>query len=105
MRSSMIIAVDYDDTLYVNGHMNHMLIRWLNARKKAGDILILWTCRYGRSLLEAVEKCQEAGLSFHLINENTPQKIQQYKSNPRKIYADMYIDDKAVNAAEWRKNV
>lgn len=93
----MIIAVDFDDTLFdASGNPNRSLLQWLLARQRGGDVLILWTCRAGKRLEEAVKKCNRCELRFNFINENAPETIARLKYNPRKILADLYIDDKAV---------
>lgn len=93
----MIIAVDFDGTLADDsGNPNGRLFRWLEAKQRSGDIIILWTCRAGERLEEAIRFCAQNGLRFNLINENAPGTIAQLKYNPRKILADIYIDDKAV---------
>lgn len=94
----MIIAVDFDGTLLDDkGAANAGLFRWLTARQRAGDKIILWTCRSGGRLEEAVAFCAKNGLRFNHINENAPETIARLKYNPRKVLADVYIDDKAVN--------
>lgn len=92
----MIIAVDYDGTLEVNGQMNMALISNLRNAQMQGNIVILWTCRDGQSLRSAVNSLIQCGFQPNLINENAPQTIQRLRNNPRKIFADVYIDDKAV---------
>lgn len=92
----MIIAVDFDDTLLVKNVPNTVLINYLKARQRAGDVLILDTCRAGKRLNEAVMLCQKHGLMFNAINENIPAVVKMFGYNPRKIYADLYIDDKAI---------
>lgn len=61
-----------------------------------GDPVILNTCRTGKRLQEAVSFCARHGLHFQAVNENLPQVVRMLGHNPRKIYADVYIDDKAV---------
>lgn len=92
----MIIAVDYDGTLYSDGEMNHRLIERLRGEQRRGNIVILWTCRDGQRLGEAVQALAIAGFRPNLVNENAPSMIKQLGYNPRKILADVYIDDKAV---------
>lgn len=92
----MIIAVDFDDTIYINGKANTPLIEKLKINLSRGDILILNTCRTGKRLKDAVMFCNRQGLYFHSVNENVPLAIKMLGHNPRKIYADIYIDDKAV---------
>ena len=91
----MIIAVDFDGTLQIDGKPNLPLIDYLVKSRNKGAILILWTCRAGKSLTEAVHFCRQNGLLFDFINDNPPLVIRQLGYNPRKILADIYIDDKA----------
>lgn len=96
----MIIAVDFDGTLCMDcfpeiGMPNMQLIKNLRKSQELGDKLILWTCRAGDKLQEAVEWCREHGLLFDAVNDNLPEVVEKWGSNSRKITADIYIDDKA----------
>ena len=96
-----VIAVDFDGTLCQSrwpgiGPPICSTIRALKRRQDEGARLILWTCREGRLLDEAVRWCRQQGLQFDAINDNVPERIRQYGSNPRKVSADEYWDDKAV---------
>ena len=91
----MIIAVDYDGTLNKNGVANAGLIFNLRAAQARGDTVILWTCREGKSLNEALTFLIGHGLRPNYVNSNAPETIQRFKHDPRKVYADIYIDDKA----------
>lgn len=100
MEEYRIIAVDFDGTLCTDrypgiGMPNLGLIRLLKELQKEGCLLVLWTCRCGRELEQAVLWCSEMGLHFDKVNENTDEIIEKYGSDSRKIYADIYIDDKA----------
>ena len=92
-----IVAVDFDGTLsldsqYPNiGRFNTHLYEALMKLKGIGWSIVLWTCREGKELKEAVEWCANNGLEFDAINENPPEV--PFKS--RKVVADMYIDDRA----------
>lgn len=90
----MIIAVDYDDTLEIKKTMNTALINTLKSKQQNGDIIILWTCRQGKRLIEALTNLKKVGFAPNLVNENVPWMIKSFGYNPRKIYADIYIDDK-----------
>lgn len=96
-----VIAVDFDGCLCENkwpniGEANTAIIRTLVRRRESGDKLILWTCRTGERLQEAVAWCAEEGLVFDAINENLPDRIRQYGGDCRKVSADEYWDDRAV---------
>ena len=95
----MIIAVDFDGTLCEDkypfiGRPNTDLIRLLRNAHRFGDKVILWTCRSGRHLSKAVSWCGSYGLVFDAVNENLPEIIERYGGDSRKIFADVYIDDR-----------
>lgn len=107
-----IIAVDFDGTLCTDcypgiGAPNLPLICLLKQLKEQGKQLILWTCRCQKELREATDWCDAFGLVFDAVNENVPEIIEKYGTDSRKIYADVYIDDKACfpweNGNERRK--
>ena len=95
-----IIAVDFDGVLCEDqwpqiGPEKKDIIELAKYRKQAGAALILWTCRCGEQLDEAVSWCRERGLEFDAVNENLPERVAFYGSESRKISADEYWDDKA----------
>lgn len=97
-----IIAVDFDGCLCtVNwpgiGQPNRQLIRMLKTARSRGNKIILWTCREGKALSDAVAWCSRHGLQFDAVNDNLPEMNELYGVNSRKIGADIYIDDKAMN--------
>jgi hypothetical protein len=94
----VIYAVDFDGTLCENkypeiGHPNKELIDFLKIEKRYGAEIILWTMREGETLERAVAWCKEQGLEFDTVNDNLPRLKKAFKNNPRKVYADRYIDD------------
>lgn len=100
-RKYTIYAVDFDGTLCESifpgiGAPNLALIEHLKKRRKQGNKIILWTCRVGERLQEAVDWCKNYGLEFDAVNENLPEMVEWYGNDCRKITADVYIDDKAV---------
>ena len=101
----MIIAVDFDGVIVENrfpsiGRPHIGVINGLIERRKKGDKLILWTCRCGPTLIDAVAFCRNVGLEFDAVNENLPMMIEKYGSDSRKVYADCYIDDRNKDT-EW----
>lgn len=98
-----VVAVDFDGTLAVTRFPQIIApipetIRYCKKLKRYGAVLILYTCRKGKDLQDAVDWCREQGLTFDYINENTRENIETYGGiDTRKICADVYIDDKAVN--------
>ena len=108
-----IYAVDFDGTLaetkfpeiikpYFSMFMTYKEI------KRRGDILILWTCRCGKDLEDAVKFCRKHGLEFDYINENAPENVEKFGNDSRKIFAHEYIDDKAwspVREKAWTEKL
>lgn len=95
-----IYAFDFDGTLCEDkfpgiGPIREHAMKQAKAIKADGNILILWTCRCGERLQEAIDFCKSHGLEFDYVNENVPENIEKYGNDCRKIYADYYIDDKA----------
>lgn len=96
-----IISVDFDKTLSMArypevGEPNGILIEYLIREQKKGSKIVLNTCRTDKALENAVDFCNKHGLFFDAINENAKTMIESYGDDPRKISADLYIDDKAV---------
>lgn len=96
-----IIAVDFDGTLCKNrypeiGAPTTLLKRAIEEQKN-GACIILWTCRKGTRLDEAVNWSAEHGLIFDAVNANLPENIVQYGGiDTRKVFADEYWDDRSV---------
>lgn len=96
-----VIAVDFDGTLCSSaypdiGEPNRPLIERLKEMQGADCLLILWTCREGELLDKAVEWCRGHGLIFDAVNDNVQQHKDRFGTDPRKVGADIYIDDKNV---------
>lgn len=107
-RDYKIIAVDFDGTLSLGqwpeiGTPNLELFQWLKRESAMGSRIILWTCRAGEQLRQAVEWCRNLGLVFDAVNDNLPEIVELYGNNSRKITADYYIDDRAVPV--WESEV
>lgn len=100
-----IIAVDFDGTLCENdfphiGAPKKEMIRKVKEYQRTGWKTILWTCRNGEALEKAVAWCKRHGLTFDAVNENLPEVEELFGGWTRKIYADVYIDDKNVLVKE-----
>ena len=96
----LVFAIDFDNTLCENkypdiGEPIQPIIDFCKNMKADGHKLILWTCREGELLIKAVSWCAKFGLYFDAINSNLPERIEQYGTDPRKIGADFYVDDKS----------
>lgn len=96
-----VIAVDFDGTLCENkwpeiGAPRKHIIDRLKAAKGQGAALILWTCREGELLQQAVAAAASWGITFDAVNDSLPSWKEHWRNNPRKIGATEYWDDLAV---------
>ena len=94
------IAIDFDGCLCTDafpaiGEPNWAVINRAKAEQRRGAGLILWTCREGNLLQEAVTACEGWGLIFDTVNESLPDWIEAFGTQPRKVGATEYWDDKA----------
>lgn len=98
MDNPLQIAVDFDGTI-VEHQFPHIgkpvpfAIEALIELQKKGHKIILWTFRYGKELNEAIDYCRSKGLIFYAVNNSYPEEKFD-GSVGRKIYADIYIDDR-----------
>ena len=104
----MVIAVDFDGTLFKTEYPKIVepiinVINFCKNRKDCGDKLILWTCRTGKELEDAISECKKFGLIFDEVNNNLTERVKLFDGNDsRKVGADLYIDDKSVKPLEVR---
>lgn len=106
------IAVDFDGTLCENkfpdiGAPKPLVIEYIKRQQAQGAHIILHTCRENgtkRALLdEAIRFCAEQGIELYAINDNPGSKFpEEYGTgfDGRKVFADIYIDDKAFNVID-----
>lgn len=102
----MVIAVDFDGTIVTDcypsiGVPKEEIVQGIKEHQEAGDKIILWTCRTGTALIEAIDYCRWGlGIEFDAVNDNLPEKIAEHNCNSRKVYADEYWDDKSIPILE-----
>lgn len=102
MNTPMIIAIDFDNTLFKTEWPEIVepiwhTIQMAKKKKSEGYKLILWTCRHDERLRDAVAACREVGLEFDAVNENLPEIIEAFDGDTRKIFAHEYWDDLSIN--------
>lgn len=102
----MVIAVDFDGTLFKTEYPKIVepiinVINFCKERKNFGDKVILWTCRAGKELKEALDECKKFGLIFDEVNNNLIERVELFGGNDsRKVGADLYIDDKSIKPSD-----
>lgn len=103
----MTIAVDFDGTIVEHrypaiGKEIPFATATLRQLQAEGHRLILWTVREGRLLEEAVNYCQERGVTFYAVNRDFEEEDGTGRNFSRKIKADLFIDDRNVGGLpDW----
>lgn len=104
----MTIAVDFDGTIVENrypkiGEERDFATETLKMLIREHHLLILWTCREGQLLDEALQWCKERGVEFYAVNRDYPEET--FDNNPcfsRKLKADLFIDDRNIGGLpDW----
>lgn len=104
----MTIAVDFDGTLVTHMYpeIGKPIPFAITALKKLQEEdhhqIILWSCREGQLLQDAIDYCKERGLEFYAVNSNYPEEQATERSVPRKLTADLFIDDRNLGGIpDW----
>lgn len=107
MKNKQIYAFDFDGTIVTNrfpeiGDPIQETIDLIKKVKSEGCYIVLNTMREKEYLMKALMYCKSLGIEFDAVNDNLPHMKEFYKNNPRKIFANYYVDDhnmfvKAVN--------
>lgn len=115
-----IIAVDFDSTLCSGhfpekGEFDQRIVNKIKEFQKTGNCeVLLWTCREGGGLQEAIDRCKEQGIEFDAVNDNAPSqhkwmadalKQNGYIFAHRKIFANIYVDDRSPGSIEFFLNI
>jgi len=105
----MIIAIDFDGTIAKTEYPKIIepipgAIRTIKDLYDDGHDLILWTLREKENLEIATIWMYQRGIDdfFSEINKNLPKHIEKWESDPRKIAADIYIDDRSIGWTGWK---
>ena len=99
MKKSLLIAVDFDGTVVEDrypaiGKPLPFALETLKMLQNDGHRLILWTYRHGTKLDEAVAFLTEQGVPPYAVNRSYPEEAGHPEDVSRKIYADLFIDDR-----------
>jgi len=101
---SLTVAYDFDNTVYDyhnEGHDYSPVIELIRECKECGFYLIVFTGEEDTNKVKTF--LNDNDIPFDAINENPP----FFKSNSRKIYSNILLDDRAgLYSAYWQlKNV
>lgn len=95
------ISIDYDDTIVYQdfpnaGTIKPNAVKVINRLHEEGHQIMIWTCRVGERFDIAMNYLKEQGIKFHIANVNHPDIIAKFGEDTRKMFADIYIDDKQL---------
>jgi hypothetical protein len=104
----MTIAVDFDGTIVEHkypeiGREIPFATDTLRHLIQDRHQLILWSCREGQLLQDAIDWCHERGVDFYAVNNDYPEEtIENSNHFSRKLKVDMFIDDRNVGGLpDW----
>lgn len=106
MMNPLIIAIDFDGTITEEtnstkiGTLKQNAKEVINWMKEKGCYTILWTCRTGKGLNDAILFLKQNGINFDAINKNAP--FLDFQTS-QKIFANQYIDNRNLNCSgiDW----
>lgn len=97
----MIIAIDFDGTIVKNafpeiGEPLPGAIDTIRDLQAAGHHIIIWTCREGKHLADAYKWLSMQGVDVRDlgVNSNAADMIEEFGRDVRKVFANVYIDDR-----------
>jgi histidinol phosphatase-like enzyme len=112
LKDKIIIAVDFDGTITNERDMEETVTLRKGAKetltewKAKGYILVLWTCRHGKSFDQAINFLIKNDMLylFSAFNDQLPEINELYYPDvARKVGADFYVDDRNVMMVmDWK---
>ena len=104
----MTIAVDFDGTIVEHeypeiGREIPFATDTLRMLIEDRHQLILWSCREGELLQQAIDWCHERGVDFYAVNRDFPEEdIERNQHFSRKLKVDLFIDDRNIGGLpDW----
>lgn len=104
----MTIAVDFDGTIVEHaypeiGREIPFATDTLRMLIEDRHQLILWSCREGDLLQDAIDWCHERGVDFYAVNRDFPEEdIERNEHFSRKLKVDLFIDDRNIGGLpDW----
>ena len=83
-RKTTVVAVDFDDSIAYTHYptiikpLPHAMDVLRVLMNDPYTILILWTCREGEYLQQALDFCELYGIKFDYVNENCKRNLDLY---------------------------
>ncbi|AZU98894.1 hypothetical protein pW2_60 [Bacillus phage pW2] len=107
------VAVDFDGTLVHDncypstGKFKENAVHTLKRIIAEGGEIVIWTCRNGKEQEEKIiDKLTSVGIYDFKINQPFDHFVNEYGGdNARKIFADVYIDDRSIHARNRQSGI
>lgn len=102
-----VFAIDFDGTIATEhefpeaGQLIDFAAPVIRTIHDLGGIIIIWTCRSGEALDNAIDFLHKNNIPYDYVNENCGYMKDLYSNDPRKIGADIYLDDKSCFTDEY----
>ena len=97
-----VIAIDFDGTIVTDefpevGKVKPKALLIIKRLIAQGHKIIIWTCRDYGIIADFLDK-HFTGIHIMSIyvNENPPELRRKFGNDPRKVGADLFIDDKSL---------
>lgn len=103
-----VVAIDFDGVIVEDyypeiGPLKEDALQSLNFLSKYFTIII-WTCRSGFDLELVRNFLDKHRVPYDYINENTIENKRMYLNDCRKVFADLYIDDRVPGGFQgWKR--
>lgn len=99
------IAIDFDGTIAEDsfpelGAMKPNADRVIRSIVDHGGQVAIWTCRTGEHVENIKAFLARHEIPYHVFNEPFPEQLAMFPDNSRKIFADVYIDDRCLFTKE-----
>jgi hydroxymethylpyrimidine pyrophosphatase-like HAD family hydrolase len=106
----MIIAVDFDGTLHdaqypAIGNPMPDAVEVMQKLHDAGCDIVIWTCRESKEQMDMFNWLIEKKIPFDRINDNSVEQMYFYGNDSRKVFADVYIDDRNLGGLPTWKEI
>lgn len=96
--SNFAVAVSFDGTLtkdYDDLTPNFKAIEVIKKLWNKGCVIVLWTCRQGGRLKDAVDFCERYDVPLDYVN------TYPYRGGVKKINVDCFIDSLNIGGVDW----
>lgn len=104
-----ILKIDFDGCIVTEkfpsiGDPLPMAIETLRKFHEHKYNTILWTCREGDPLIDAIDFLHQNGVYFDVVNQGHPMNPYRHLGQSRKPFAHYHIDDKNIFAKiDWQE--